>query len=120
VPTVARDPFKVLVAESPAPDASEAPAPPTPAPAPSQAAATVPSGNFPPTVQVDGHSVTLAGFQKPSGGDTQAVVSIDGAKFYATAGQLIEYAFKLEAIKEPCASFSHAGSPFTLCLSQTA
>jgi len=116
----ARDPFKPLVTDSPAPAAS-APAPspsPSPPPPPNPAPSPPPSnGNFPASIQLSGHTLTLDGFQQPQGGSKQAVVTIDGTKFFATPAQAIEYQFKLDSINAPCASFSHGSQPFTLCVS---
>ena len=67
----ARDPFKPLVTDSPAPAAS-APAPspsPSPPPPPNPAPSPPPSnGNFPASIQLSGHALTLDGLQQPWGG----------------------------------------------------
>ena len=119
-----RDPFEVLVQASDASGSSTGSSTsPSPSPSPSASPSPSPSPSSSPTggafgtsTHVAGHTVTLLGFQTASDGAKQAVTRIDSTYFIVEAGQSLSNQFKLVAINDPCADFSHGSETFTVCL----
>ena len=137
-----RDPFKPLIAPAatsssgetgppttvtPPPGGSYTPPATTPPPTPTPST----TGSSPPpsiecpgqSVTINEHHVTICDIWTLDGVDWVKIYlkndGDDGAFLDVYEGQTFEYVFKVVSIDDPCASFLHGETPFTLCLTSS-
>jgi hypothetical protein len=135
-----RDPFKPLIAPASTSSSGEGTTPPTTYTPPAGGSSTPPPTTPPPTptptttgstpppstdcpgqsVTINEHHVTICDIWTMDGTDWVKIYlkndGDDGAFLDVYEGQTFEYVFKVVSIDDPCASFLHGETPFTLCL----
>jgi hypothetical protein len=125
-----RDPFEPLFApvqtssspsdtsSSPSPTDSGSPAPTSSgSPSPEPSGSPTPPGG--PHIDIEDHDVTLLDIWNVDGVGWVSIFlqneGDDGAVLELWEGQEFEYVFKVTSVDDPCASFLHGETPFTLC-----
>jgi hypothetical protein len=134
-----RDPFKPLIAPAATSSSGDSTAPPTTYTPPAGSSTPPPTtppptptptstGSEPPpsiecpgqSVTINEHHVTICDIWTLDGVDWVKIYLMndgdDGAFLDVYEGQTFEYVFKVVSIDDPCASFLHGETPFTLCL----